>query len=134
MSNFLKKSEILTEIVQEIVYVAPQDWSRIVYYTERMADSKLGMRNASIERCWMGNDMTPFNTSKGAPLDASMELYEAENKLFMFCLEDGEKWTGLGILLNSTGNYRTKFYYEDIPLIENDYSTVNKRLDEISKL
>ena len=52
--NFLKKSELLNIIAQELAYVAPVSWKRIVYYTERLPDLEIGLRNASISKCWVG--------------------------------------------------------------------------------
>ena len=52
--NFLKRAELVNIIVNEIIYAAPANWSKIVYYTERLRDKKIGLRNKDIARCWLG--------------------------------------------------------------------------------
>ncbi len=63
--NFLKRAELVNIIVNEVIYVATVNWSKIVYYTERLRDEKIGSRNKDIARCWLGNEKIPHNNSKG---------------------------------------------------------------------
>ncbi|MCR4532547.1 hypothetical protein [Acinetobacter venetianus] len=83
--NFLKKSELLNIIAQELAYVAPVNWKRIVYYTERLPDFEIGLRNASISKCWIGVEEKLFNTSNGPALRVSVELGDAIDELYKLC-------------------------------------------------
>jgi len=80
--NFLKKSELLNIIAQELAYVAPVSWKRIVYYTERLPDLEIGLRNASISKCWVGVEEKLFDTSNGPALSISVELDDAIDELY----------------------------------------------------
>ncbi|EPG2688870.1 hypothetical protein L3032_003791, partial [Acinetobacter baumannii] len=114
--NLLFQSELLNIIVQEIAYVAPRNWEQVLYYTERLDDQDIGIRNKSTAECWIGKEKTPYDNSKGPPLRASMELFEAINNLYKEAHNCGNIWFGLLLTINKNGKYSSKFYYEGTPL------------------
>ncbi|SUU14258.1 hypothetical protein [Acinetobacter haemolyticus] len=98
--NLLYQADFLNQIVQEIAYVAPKNWERIVYYTERLENKDIGIRNKSTAECWIGREMKPYNNSKVAPLRGSMELFDAINNLYKEAIRSGNVWCGLLIAIN----------------------------------
>ncbi|MDV7561195.1 hypothetical protein R4670_17970 [Acinetobacter baumannii] len=132
--NFLKKAELVNIIVNEIIYVAPANWSKIVYYTERLRDEKIGLRNKDVARCWLGNEKIPYNNSKGPPLKSSVELFDAVDELFFDSEKNKEIWSGLGVVINQNGKYITHFYYEDTPLLDNEDEEYRARLDALAEM
>lgn len=132
--NFLKRAQLVNVIVNEIIYVAPVNWSKIVYYTERLRDEKIGLRNKTIERCWLGNEKIPHNNSKGPPLKSSVELFEAVDALFVYSEEIAEIWSGFGVAIDQNGKYITRFYYGDTPLLDNRADQYREKLDALADM
>lgn len=132
--SFLKKSEFLNVIVQELAYAAPKDWSKIVYYTERLHDVEIGLRNASISKCWIGEDKKLYDTSKGPALSISVELYDAIDELYKLTEGTNDQWHGLGIVFTNNGKYLRKFYYEGTPLIDNVLEKYTLRLKALLEM
>lgn len=132
--NFLKKAELVNIIVNEIIYVAPANWSKIVYYTERLRDEKIGLRNKNIARCWLGSEKIPYNNSKGPPLKSSVELFDAVDELFVDSEKNKEIWSGFGVVINQNGKYITHFYYQDTPLLDNKDEEYRARLDALAEM
>jgi len=132
--NFLKKSELLNIFVNEIIYSAPANWSKIVYYTERLRDEEIGLRNKDIARCWLGNEKIPHNNSKGPPLRSSVELFDAVDELFIDSEKNKDIWTGFGVVINHNGKYITNFYYQDTPLLDNKDEEYRARLDALAEM
>ncbi|MEO3357290.1 DUF600 family protein [Acinetobacter haemolyticus] len=128
--NLLYQADFLNQIVQEIAYVAPKNWERIVYYTERLENKDIGIRNKSTAECWIGREMKPYNNSKVAPLRGSMELFDAINNLYKEAIRSGNVWCGLLIAINNNGKYSSKFYYEGTPLLDGNDAELDKRLAE----
>ncbi|WDZ52337.1 hypothetical protein LF296_06060 [Acinetobacter vivianii] len=132
--NFLKRAQLVNVIVNEIIYVAPVNWSKIVYYTERLRDEKIGLRSKAIAGCWLGNEKIPHNNSKGPPLKSSVELFEAIDALFVYSEENAEKWSGFGVAIDQNGKYITQFYYEDTPLLDNKTDEYKEKLDALAAI
>lgn len=132
--NFLEKSVFLNTIVQELAYVAPNDWSRIVYYTERLYDIDVGLRNASTSKCWIGKDKKKYDTSQGPALKVSVELSDAIGEFYEASKDEEKLWCALGIILESNGKYFSQFYYEDTPLLDNDLEKYTLRLKDLSEM
>ena len=127
--DFLRQAELLSEIAQEIIYVAiPKDWQRIAYYTERLHDPELGLRNKSTSDCWVGTQMVPYNNAKGPPLKGSVELFEAINTLFEEAWQSNQLFYGINITVDNSGKYKSKFYYEGTPLLDANDDECDKRL------
>ncbi|NUF35953.1 hypothetical protein HUN19_18385, partial [Acinetobacter oleivorans] len=80
--------------MNEIIYSVPANWSKIVYYTERLRDEEIGLRNKDIARCWLGNEKIPHNNSKGPSLRSSVELFDAVDELFIDSEKNKDIWTG----------------------------------------
>jgi hypothetical protein len=133
--SFLKKSECLNIIVQELAYAAPtENWKKIVYYTERLRDIEIGLRDASIGKCWVGQDEKLYDTSKGPALTISVELDDAIDELYKLTEGSNDQWHGLGIVLTNNGKYLSKFYYEGTPLIDNVLEKYTLRLKALSDM
>lgn len=130
--SFLERAELVNVVIDEIVYVAPTNWVKIIYYTERLRDRVIGIRNKDVARCWIGKEMIPYNNSKGSPLKSSMELFDAVDSLYKESENTKEQWCGLGIVLTSDGKYSTRFYYEGTPLLDNNPDEYRKRLDDLA--
>lgn len=129
--SFLAKTQLLHNILQEIVYVAPKNWGEIIYYVERLIDESSDLRRGSTARCWLSPNMNEFNESKGPAIPVSFELIEAEDNLFWKSAMIGETWCGLVMKIDNAGKYISKFYYEGTPLLDGDDSELSKRLAEI---
>lgn len=132
--NFLKRAQLVNVIVNEIIYVAPVNWSKIVYYTERLRDKKIGLRNKDIARCWLGNEKIPHNNSKGPPLKSSVELFDAIDALFVDSEENAEVWNGFGVAIDQNSTYITQFYYGDTPLLDNKTDEYRERLNALAEM
>lgn len=132
--NFLKKAELVNIIVNEIIYSAPVNWSKIVYYTKRLRDEEIGLRNKDIARCWLGNEKIPHNNSKGPPLRSSVELFDAVDELFIDSETNKDIWTGFSVVVNKDGKYITQFYYKDTPLLDNKTDECTAKLDALSEM
>ncbi len=132
--NFLKKAELVNIVVNEIIYSAPANWSKIVYYTERLPDMEIGLRDASISRCWVGQDEKLYDASNGPALSISVELDDAVDELFIDSEKNKEIWSGFGVVINHNGKYTTHFYYQDTPLLDNKNDEYRARLDALSEL
>ena len=132
--NFLKKSELLNIIAQELAYVAPVSWKRIVYYTERLPDLEIGLRNASIGKCWIGVEEKLFDTSNGPALSISVELDDAIDELYKLSESMTDQWCGLGIIMTNDGKFTTNFYYDTTPLIHNIFGEYTQRLEILTKI
>lgn len=130
--NFLDKTQLLNNVLQEIVYVAPKNWGKITYYVERLIDENLGLRCGSIAKCWLLPNMSEYNEPKGPAITVSFELLEAEDNLFWQSDEVGETWCGLIINIDNAGKYLSKFYYEGTPLLDGNDVELSKRLVEIN--
>ncbi|KCX65352.1 hypothetical protein J567_4547, partial [Acinetobacter baumannii 754286] len=87
------------------IYSAPANWTKIVYYTERLRDIEIGLRNKDIARCWLGSEKIPHNNSKGPPLRSSVELFDAVDELFIDSEKNKEIWSGFGVVINNNGKY-----------------------------
>ncbi|MDQ9010900.1 hypothetical protein RFI36_14425 [Acinetobacter gerneri] len=131
--SFLKKSELVNVVVNEIIYVAPEDWATIVYYAERLRDEVIGIRNMNVSKCWLGKGMIPYDNSKGPPLKVSVELFDAVDELFEYSEKSGDAWSGLLLKIDDTGKYINKFYYEGTPLLDGDDNELNRRMDEFTE-
>ncbi|SSI19539.1 Uncharacterised protein [Acinetobacter baumannii] len=129
--NLLFQSELLNIIVQEIAYVAPRNWEQVLYYTERLDDQDIGIRNKSTAECWIGKEKTPYDNSKSPPLRASMELFEAINNLYKEAHNCGNIWFGLLLTINKNGKYSSKFYYEGTPLLDGNNEELDKRMNDL---
>jgi len=132
--NFLKRTQLVNVILNEIIYVAPINWSKIVYYTERLRDEKIGLRNKDIARCWLGNEKIPHNNYKGPPLKSSVELFDAIDALFVDSEENAEVWNGFGVAIDQNGKYITQFYYGDTPLLDNKTDEYRERLNALAEM
>jgi len=132
--DFLKKGELVNIIVNEIIYVAPANWSKIVYYTERLRDMEIGLRNASISKCWVGQDEKLYDASNGPALSISVELDDAIDELFIDSEKNKEIWNGFGVVINHNGKYITHFYYQDTPLLDNKDEEYTARLDTLAEM
>ncbi len=132
--NFLKRAELVNIIVNEIIYAAPANWSKIVYYTERLRDKKIGLRNKDIARCWLGSEKIPHNNSKGPPLKSSVELFDAIDALFLDSEENTEIWSGFGVAIDQNGKYITQFYYGETPLLDNKTDEYREKLDALTEM
>lgn len=132
--NFLKKSELLNIVVNEIIYSAPANWSKIVYYTERLRDMEIGLRDASISRCWVGQDKKLYDASNGPALSISVELDDVVDELFIDSEKNKEIWSGFGVVINHNGKYITHFYYQDTPLLDNKDEEYRARLDALAEM
>lgn len=125
--SFLKKAELINVVIEEIVYAAPSNWEKLVYYTERLQDKEIGLRSVDTAKCWIGKEMRPYDNSKGGPLKSTMELFDAVDRLFEDAEENGQPWSGLSLTLNNDGKYSSKFYYEGTPLLDGNYEELAKR-------
>lgn len=132
--NFLKKAELVNIVVSEIIYSAPANWTKIVYYTERLRDIEIGLRNKDIARCWLGSEKIPHNNSKEPPLRSSVELFDAVDELFIDSEKNKEIWSGFGVVINNNGKYTTNFYYQDTPLLDNKDEEYRARLDALAEM
>ncbi|OCY34497.1 hypothetical protein BFR75_01990 [Acinetobacter pittii] len=132
--NFLKKAELVNIVVNEIIYSAPANWSKIVYYTERLPDMEIGLRDASISRCWVGQDEKLYDASNGPALSISVELDDAVDELFIDSEKNKDIWTGFSVVVNKDGKYITQFYYKDTPLLDNKTDEYRAKLDALSEL
>ena len=132
--NFLKKSELVNIVVNEIIYSAPANWSKIVYYTERLRDMEIGLRDASISRCWVGQDEKLYDAYNGPALSISVELDDAVDELFVDSEKNKDIWTGFSVVFNKDGKYITQFYYKDTPLLDNKTDEYRAKLDALSEL
>lgn len=130
--SFLKSAELLNEIVQEITYVIlPKNWQRIIFYTERLRDSEIGLRKMDTADCWVGDKPELYN--KDYCLKGSMELMEQIDLLFEEGEQDGIPWCGLLLNIENTGKFSSKFYYENTPLLDSDQDELDKRLSYFVK-
>lgn len=128
--NFLRKAELLNEVVQEIAYsVIPKEWTRVVYYTERLRDKEIGLRKMETASCWVGDEMKPY--TRDYCLKGSMELYRAVDILFEES-EQHETWCGLLLTIEHTGKYLSKFYYEDTPMLDRNAEELAKRFVDLA--
>ncbi|MBJ8483995.1 hypothetical protein LF296_15355 [Acinetobacter vivianii] len=127
---FLRKSELISSIFQEIAFLAVSDWQKIVYYTERFRDKNIGLRNKDTALCWVGENLKLYTDDY--PLRSSMEPYKTINILFEECEKSDDIWCGLSLFLDHQGKYSSKFYYEGTPLLDGNDAELSKRLAEIN--
>lgn len=116
--SFLRQAELLDLIIQEINLIAPEDWRKIVYYAERSRKSDGYLDNAYIAKCWVGDDLQEYNPLSSSPLNSSAELFDAVDSLFEHTENSSQKWSGFGLIIDSEGVFSTKFYYDGVPLLE----------------
>ena len=128
--NFLRKSELISSILQEIATLAVNDWRKIVYYAERVRDNDIGLRNKDTAMCWIGDNLKLYTDDH--PLRSSMEPYKTINVLFEECEKSDDKWCAICLCLDNDGKYFSKFYYEGIPLLDGNDVELSKRLAEIN--
>ncbi|ENX41613.1 hypothetical protein [Acinetobacter sp. NIPH 2100] len=129
--SFLVKTQLLNNILKEIVYVAPKNWREIIYYVERIKDKSLDLRRGSTAKCWLSPSMNEYNESQRPAIPVSFELIEAEDNLFWKSDMVGETWCGLVMKIDNAGKYISKFYYEGTPLLDGNDTELSKRLAEI---
>ncbi|WP_254617651.1 hypothetical protein, partial [Acinetobacter oleivorans] len=96
--DFLRKSELINFILQKIASLAVNDWRNIVYYTERLRDNNIGLRNKDTALCWVGDNLKLYTADY--PLRSSMEPYKTINILFEECEKSGGNWCALSLFLD----------------------------------
>ncbi|AXY60740.1 immunity protein YezG family protein [Acinetobacter sp. WCHAc010052] len=129
--NFIEKAQLINIIVQEVVdNIIPNNWNNISFYTERMRDENLGLRNKTTIECWVGVPSVLY--TKDYALNTSGELLAAIDSLYLECEKDGDIWSGFLLTINNRGKYSSKFYYEGVPLIDGNDAELSKRLAEIN--
>ncbi len=120
----LKSTELLTTVVQELAYTAPQGWRKFVYYRKMLMDAELGLRNMSTIRCWCGREMSVYaNTYE---IGRSMEAMEAFEALYEDSVKSGDTWTGILLTVQNDGKYSSQFFYEETPLLDNNNEEVDR--------
>ncbi len=127
--DFLRKSELINFILQKIASLAVNDWRNIVYYTERLRDNSIGLRNKDTALCWVGDNLKLYTADY--PLRSSMEPYKTINILFEECEKSGDNWCALSLFLDHNGKYSSKFYYEGTPLLDGNEKELDKRINDL---
>lgn len=120
----LKSTELLTTVVQELAYTAPQGWRKFVYYREMLMDAELGLRNKYIVLCWWGREMSVHPQTY--EVGGSMEVMRAINALYEDSVKTGNTWTGILLTVHDDGKYSSQFFYEDTPLLDNNNEQVDR--------
>lgn len=127
--DFLRKSELINFILQKIASLAVNDWRNIVYYTERLRDNNIGLRNKDTALCWVGDNLKLYTADY--PLRSSMEPYKTINILFEECEKSGDNWCALSLFLDNNGKYSSKFYYDGTPLLDGNEKELDKRINDL---
>lgn len=127
--DFLRKSELINFILQKIASLTVNDWRNIVYYTERLRDNNIGLRNKDTALCWVGDNLKLYTADY--PLRSSMEPYKTINILFEECEKSGDNWCALSLFLDHNGKYSSKFYYEGTPLLDGNEKELDKRINDL---
>ena len=121
----LENAELLTQVVQEIAYTAPEGWKKIVYYQEMLADSDGSLRNKSTAKCWCDTEMSEY--SRGFEIGGSMEAFEAVEEFYEDTKRKGEAWKGMLLTIFEDGKYNTQLFYDTTPLLDGE----SEKVDEI---
>ncbi|MND52039.1 hypothetical protein D3C81_348050 [compost metagenome] len=127
--DFLRKSELINSILEKIASLAVNDWRNIIYYTERLRDNNIGLRNKDTALCWVGDNLKLYTADY--PLRSSMEPYKTINILFEECEKSGDNWCALSLFLDHNGKYCSKFYYEGTPLLDGNEEELDKRMNDL---
>lgn len=129
--KFLEKAKFISIIVQEVVgAIIPVNWNNITFYTERVRDKRLGLRNKTTIECWVGVPSILY--TKDYALNTSGELLTAIDSLYLECEKDDDIWFVFLLKIDNTGKYYSKFYYEGMPLLDGNDVELSKRLAEIN--
>ena len=139
----IQQTQLIETIVQELAKSAPYDWDSFVFYTELLRDPELGLRNRMIDGCWIGQDKIPFDTSRGPAIEHNGKSIDALEDLFTLAESENQVWCGFGLLVNHEGKFKSIFYYEGTPMLNNndnreddkrDQAIKNARIEEIRTL
>ncbi len=120
----LENAELLTQVVQEVAYTAPEGWRKIIYYQEMLADSDGSVRNKSIAKCWCGAEMAEY--LRGFEIGGSMEAFEAVEEFYEDAKRKGEAWKGMLLTIFEDGKYSTQLFYDTTPLLDGEREEVDK--------
>lgn len=123
---FHNNSELVDQLVQAVAATAPQEWTKFVFYFEFLEDEKIGLRNAHTGRSFGGGDygirLDDFD------LGGSMRVLNACEALFSDSRENGNKWAGALLVVLADGRFKCRSFYDDTPLLNNDYTSVDNIL------
>lgn len=120
----LENAEYLNGVVQEIAHTAPEDWKKIVYYHELLPHPDGYLRNKRTAACWHGTDMREYTS--GFEIGSSVKASNAIKAYYEDSKDRGRAWTALLLIINEDGNFKTQFFYDSTPLLDEKYDEVDK--------
>ncbi|MFZ6744705.1 hypothetical protein ACO0LC_15905 [Undibacterium sp. JH2W] len=127
--NSLQSTELVSLVVQEIAFTAPEGWQKIVYYQEILTGSDGHQRNMATARCWCGSEMRENHSLQ---IGGSHEVFESIMALHEHLSKRSQSWQGLLLVVSGDGKFSSQFFYNSTPLLDGNDSELRKILDSVS--
>ncbi len=116
-------ADIIKRYVIELVKGMSPNWESIVVYTEFLRSAGRADPDGVDTGMYVagGEIVRNFRTS----LSARMVMKE----FFLACEGSDRSWSGIRVEIFNNGKYKSDFYYESTPLLDGNFSEVDRRIE-----
>ena len=125
MSISIESGKLLSEIVNCLASACPDGWTRVSKYMELKRYPEGDLRNPSMIVCYKGD-------KKIYDVDEPMDAYFNFVRLFELSENEENAWSAIRLEFDSTGRFKTKFYFDSWPLITAQHEIAEARLEDPS--